>query len=766
MLKYPKLDVCIYPTSVRIRMKDATTAINGLSISELVNSMTEFVYSDRMRTWLAVRKYGIYEPTTNVVSIPRYYLKDLVDYVRYFGSDVNLMKASTSVGRSVEFNVNPWWKIRPNQVAPINFLIGKDAQHHMRALPLTMGAGKSKPHSSKIKIPGGWTTHGTVKVGDKVITADGTTTEVDGVYPQGLLDIYRIKFEDGRYTDASADHLWEVYTDKIKNDTIVLTTIEILNILRSRIPVSIPLCISEKSPDVELVIDPYIYGKLINSGNESLVPIPKKYLNASTEQRYHLLYGILHNTILENSRITYSTDNYQLALDIQLLVRSLGGKCSIVYSYGYYVHIEIPNNEVLHIDTDGTSYTLSKNRLDIIHIEKLPEKQECTCISVKHPSKLYITDDYIVTHNTFSSLMAVKEIGKATIIILNGLMDQWYDTIVKGRPGKQPPVFDIDPSEICVIQGQKSLVNLIEDKSYQPSIILASLPTIRNYIQANTFPYNELLPFGQLMEEKGIGIKINDEAHQAFSAIVDIDLRSNIYHNLYLSATLTRGDKQSKKIFEKIFPSIIRYDAGEAKKYIEVIYHAYNIGPFTDASVGHKKYGYNQNKYENTILNQLDKKLAYFEIIRNYFHSYFITNKNRKKDHKCLILVSTRMMGEELQYFFTNEYPELRVGTYFGGGQLEDLVNYDLIISTSKKGSTGTDIDKLFVLINTLSIGSEVLPLQIMGRLRELKDGTTPIYIAMFNELVTAHFKHYMFCKPLYMKRAVKYTEYTRPYGD
>lgn len=509
MPKNDNLDICVYPTSVRIKMKDERTAANGLPMSEFINSLTEFAYSERMRTWLAIRKYGIYEPSTKIASVPRYYLKDIVDYAKYYNTEVNIFKASTNPGRDVKYKLNPWWKPRPEQIPALNFLTDPTSPHDMRALPLFCGFGK-----------------------------------------------------------------------------------------------------------------------------------------------------------------------------------------------------------------------------------------------------------------TISSIMAVCAIGKPVIIILNSLIDQWYDTIVTGRKGKQPPALNIDKSDVYTIQGQKSLVDLIEAKEYKPSIILASLSTIRNYIQANMFPYNELMPFGQLMEEKGIGIKINDESHQAFSAIVDIDLRCNIKHNLYLSATLTRGDKQSKKIFDKVFPPVIRYDPGEAKKYIEVFYHSYNIGVFSDRSVAHPKYGYNQNKYEGSILNDLPKKIGYFEVIRNYFYSYYYNNKNRKPGHKCLILASTRLMVEELQYFFASEYPDIKVGTYFGDNDLADLVNYDLIISTSKKGSTGTDIDKLFVLINTLSIGSEILPLQIMGRLRELKDGTTPLYICMYNEGVTAHYRHYIYCRSLYRQRAVKYNDYTKSRDD
>ena len=101
MPKNDNLDICVYPTSVRIKMKDERTAANGLPMSEFINSLTEFAYSERMRTWLAIRKYGIYEPSTKIASVPRYYLKDIVDYAKYYNTEVNIFKASTNPGRVV-----------------------------------------------------------------------------------------------------------------------------------------------------------------------------------------------------------------------------------------------------------------------------------------------------------------------------------------------------------------------------------------------------------------------------------------------------------------------------------------------------------------------------------------------------------------------------------------------------------------------------------------------------------------------------------------
>lgn len=651
MSAYPCLDICIFPTSIRIKMLDAMTAANGMSLSLFNESLTEFFFNQQLNKWLAVKKYAIYEESTKVASFPRYYLKGLVDYVTHYGGTVNMMHATTNPGRTVGFKLNPWWKPRPAQIPAIEFLVGANSSHHMRALPLNTGMGKGQPLNARIKVPGGWSTMGEMTVGTFVSIPGGQFTQVTDVYPQGLRDVYRITLENGAVTECDENHLWKI---KIGGSIVVKQFKELLT---------------------------YVAVWRI-SGSDALT-------------------------------------------------------------------VEFP----VETDTDTECEWVQPESIMCVG------KKETQCIKIASDDHLYITDDNIITHNTFSSLVAAATIDKATIIILNGLIDQWYDTIVTGRNGN-PPLFFIDPKDVYVLQGQKSLVDLIEHEDYNPSFIIASLPTIRNYISANLFPYNELLPFGKLMERIGIGTKINDEAHRDFSAIVDVDLRSNINNNFYLSATLTRGDKQSKKIFFRVYPDIIRFDAGEIDKYIDVFYHSYNIGFIPESAVCLKKYGYNQNKYEGYILANLDKKIAFLELVNNYFASYYLFQK--KPGHKCMIMAASRGMCDTFMYYFTEEYPQFKVASYFGGDNQASLVDADVIVTTAKKGGTGTDVDNLLTTINTMSIGSEVQPLQILGRLRKLKDGTHPNYVCMYNEVLDSHVRHYLFCRKLYRSRAHEYHDLSR----
>ena len=74
-----------------------------------------------------------------------------------------------------------------------------------------VGSGKLQPLDSFIKVPQGWRLMGDMKIGDDIIAWDGTTSKVNGVYPHGFKDIYKLTFSDGRSAEAGGEHLWKVY---------------------------------------------------------------------------------------------------------------------------------------------------------------------------------------------------------------------------------------------------------------------------------------------------------------------------------------------------------------------------------------------------------------------------------------------------------------------------------------------------------------------------------------------------------------------------
>ena len=146
--------------------------------------------------------------------------------------------------------------------------------------------------------------------------------------------------------------------------------------------------------------------------------IPPAYLAANRESRLELLRGLMDTDgwVETFGVLRYSTVSPRLASDVQALVWSLGGTCTIATKAPRYTH----NGE----KRDGqTAYTLNISHPDRASLVSLKRKQRrclegarfrapsivavepegvepVQCIRVTHPSSLYVTDDYVVTHNT------------------------------------------------------------------------------------------------------------------------------------------------------------------------------------------------------------------------------------------------------------------------------------------------------------------------------------------------------------------------------
>lgn len=74
------------------------------------------------------------------------------------------------------------------------------------------GMGKGHPLTTNVLTPTGWKQVGDLQVGDQVFSSNGKPTTITGVYPKGVLDVYRVSFNDGSNVLVDGDHLWAVQT--------------------------------------------------------------------------------------------------------------------------------------------------------------------------------------------------------------------------------------------------------------------------------------------------------------------------------------------------------------------------------------------------------------------------------------------------------------------------------------------------------------------------------------------------------------------------
>ncbi len=146
--------------------------------------------------------------------------------------------------------------------------------------------------------------------------------------------------------------------------------------------------------------------------------IPPCYLMASIENRKELLRGICDGDgyVVQPGAVEIATASPQMAKDILFLVRSLGGAVTMEVRSVHYrkdgeKHVVKPSHRIYASFTNGVVPVASAKHMAKW---KFPEwmirhtirsvvsvgKKECQCIVIDALDSLYITDDFIVTHNS------------------------------------------------------------------------------------------------------------------------------------------------------------------------------------------------------------------------------------------------------------------------------------------------------------------------------------------------------------------------------
>lgn len=139
--------------------------------------------------------------------------------------------------------------------------------------------------------------------------------------------------------------------------------------------------------------------------------IPKEYFLGSKEQRLELLAGLVNTDgYLNASTIRYSTVSRQLKDDVIELARSLGFMAKEIATDirdkgkhpCYNISILEFQDLIPYLSDKHKSRYVPSSQINRVCIKtiKYIGKDECQCIYVDNPTHLYITDNYVVTHNT------------------------------------------------------------------------------------------------------------------------------------------------------------------------------------------------------------------------------------------------------------------------------------------------------------------------------------------------------------------------------
>lgn len=148
--------------------------------------------------------------------------------------------------------------------------------------------------------------------------------------------------------------------------------------------------------------------------------IPEIYLYGDINQRTAILSGLINTdgSIQKGVSCNFSSTSESLAEGVVNLARSLGFVCTTSL---YHRKDGKSSSHAVHIMGNLSCLKLSEKHLSrlkslrkpyyksIVNIEKIGV-EESVCIKVDSDDSLYVTKDFILTHNTTSTLTAIKDL--------------------------------------------------------------------------------------------------------------------------------------------------------------------------------------------------------------------------------------------------------------------------------------------------------------------------------------------------------------------
>lgn len=325
------------------------------------------------------------------------------------------------------------------------------------------GLGKAQPLSAPVLTPRGFRPIGDLQIGDKVIGWWGRPVNVSGIFDRGILPIYHVEFDDGAMVTCSGDHLWTVFTpgeDGGAKETI--DTNQLLARVLNREHLAVPTLL-EPAMLVPKVFDiaPIVVGADLAYMNGTG---PRKYRHAYTEmfdynirdyancaphqaqEFLHGLIGKIGRIKGDDGHIRFDIINNGCAADIAYTVRScvqlLGG---LVYiekrTRRLRFRIYLPDHSSYPVFGHITGTRKVRKRWSSFQpgvparlvVKVTPAGQDhCRCIAIDSADHLYVTNDYVLTHNTIQAvgiMNATPHLENALIIPPASLKKNWLKEI-------------------------------------------------------------------------------------------------------------------------------------------------------------------------------------------------------------------------------------------------------------------------------------------------------------------------------------------------
>lgn len=278
------------------------------------------------------------------------------------------------------------------------------------------GSGKALSDKTGVLTPNGYVPIKELKVGDICYDETGNKQTIEGVFPQGEKEIYKVIFSDGTEIECCKDHLWTYQTNRMRAENNEWKTETLENIIslydRQEDEIHIPITKPIKFDKKDLLISPYLLGGLLGTVNltEAVSIISSNIFKNSIQEIG--LYGTDDNN-------KYIPDSYKYSdiRDRKLILEGLIDTTGVTKTTCYEIKVvseKLADDIKFIAETLGRVVTKTKeeetykliiskecnSRRTIVDIIKTGKKSNMTCIKVSSTNGLFVTENCVVTHNT------------------------------------------------------------------------------------------------------------------------------------------------------------------------------------------------------------------------------------------------------------------------------------------------------------------------------------------------------------------------------
>lgn len=351
---------------------------------------------------------------------------------------------------------------------------------------------------------------------------------------------------------------------------------------------------------------------------------------------------------------------------------------------------------------------------------------------------------------TLSALAALAQRGgRAVVMVPPKYFGIWIEALQNTYKGYANPTL----LKYMTVSGSAELQKLIdrgiENDLEGVDVIVISNVTYRSYIDNFEKYGHEIVALGynapppRFHEAIKVGMQINDEIQEDPGLVYRIDMYSNVNLQIYLSATPFTGNAYVTKMIEKMLPPETMVRLPSIDVYINclgLIYSEPKIKP-KDYLTPFKN-TYNHARYETVMMKDKTRLHNYLKMVGKICSGLFI--KDRLPGQKMLLLCATVAFIETLTQYLVDMFPDLEINGHVSGCPYERLLKNDITVSTIKSSGTGVDIPNLREVGLLQATDSKKDNIQILGRLRKLRDfpDLTPRLTFLACEAIPQHTRY------------------------